>query len=482
MSDNIIPVILCGGIGSRLWPLSRQSFPKQFWPLISKSNNSLLQNTYKRIKNIPNLRNPLIVTNERYKYLVSQQMHELNVKDFEIILEPEGRDTAPAIALAALYSISKIKKNPKLIVFSADHYIRDDYKFELIIKRSLKELEAKRIYTFGIFPDKPVTEYGYIEIDKAEVNNHFSTTKVNKFVEKPTKLDAEKYLESGNYLWNSGIFLFSAEFIIDQLKIFSPEILKNCQDSLNPIQRDNCFIRPYAEIFLKCPNVSIDIAVLEKSNSVFVIPLDVGWSDIGDWNKLWESSPKDKNNNAIKGNIILKESKNSYIFSQNKLILGIGLSDLIIVDSDDSLLVMNKFKTNLFKPIINNLKKIRLKELFFHNKEYRPWGSYKTINSGERWLVKEIVVKPGEKLSLQSHLHRSEHWIVVNGTALVEIDNEAKLVNENESIYIPLGSKHRLSNPGDININLIEVQTGTFLREDDIIRYEDNYERDFKSN
>ncbi len=474
---NIIPVIICGGSGSRLWPLSRQSFPKQFWPLISDSNYSLLQHTLLRIKDISKLGNPLIITNERYRFLVVEQMKEINIKNFEIILEPEGRNTGPAIALATLYSIIKEKEDSNLIFFSADHFIHDKKGFELTLINSFKNINEQNIYTFGVIPNKPETGYGYIKISNLEKIKLSSSNKIDKFIEKPSFEDAKKYLKSGNYLWNSGIFLLNSKTLLNELNKFAPKILQFCQKSLKNYEKDNYFIRPDKEFFLECPNISIDIAVLEKSSSVFVIPLDVGWSDIGDWSKLWENSIKDENFNSVKGNVFLEKCSNSYFYSQNKLLVGVGVNNLTVIDSDDAVLIIDKNNTNLLKEVVQSLKNKGLKESYSHNKEYRPWGSYKTINSGERWRVKEIIVKPNEKLSLQSHFHRSEHWIVVKGTALVEINGTEKLVKENESIYIPLGSKHRLSNPGKINVNLIEVQTGSYLEENDIVRYKDIYGR-----
>ena len=479
MLENIIPVILCGGSGSRLWPLSRQSYPKQFWPLIKNSKYSLLQHTYLRIKNIPNLMAPLIITNERYRYLVLEQMKEINIDNLEIILEPEGRNTAPAIALAALHSISNSEKNPTLLIFSADHFINNEKDFEVAIQNCIQAMRDENIYIFGASPTRPETGYGYIEIENSETlcNNNKSPIKVKRFIEKPQKEDAIKFLNSDNFLWNSGIFLFKSKTILDELYKYCPQILTQCKDALQTKQRDNYFIRPIKEYFLKSPELSIDVAVLEKSFSVFVIPLNVGWSDIGDWEKIWEISPKDKNGNATNGDVFLEQSNNSYIYSQSRFVVGIGVDQLTIIDNDDSLLVIDKNKNHLLKETVNTLKKRGKKESFSHNKQFRPWGSYKTINSGEKWLVKEIIVKSGEKLSLQSHSHRAEHWIVVNGTALAEVDGVEKLVKENESIYIPLGCKHRLSNPGKKDINLIEVQTGSHLSEEDIIRYDDVYDR-----
>ncbi len=471
MKGEIIPIIMCGGLGSRLWPISRQSCPKQFWPLLSNSKVSLFQETLKRIMNFTCFNQPIIVTNERYKDLVQEQIKEINFENCEIILEPEGRNTCPAITLAALHSIERSDNNPALIIFSADHLVKDNKKFELIIKNSFHNIEDNKIYTFGVYPDKPETGYGYIQINKSENMGELTPIKVKKFVEKPKKIDARKFVESGNFLWNSGIFLSKADTIIKQIGLFSPETLKNCKNSWLRKEKENKFLRPFGKTFLKCPNLSIDSVVLEKSNSIFVIPLDIGWSDIGSWDRLWESLPKDDDDNSFKGNVFLEKSKNSYVYAQNRLIVGIGLNNLRIIESDDSILVMRKNRENLLKRVVNNLKKKGFKESVCHNKTYKPWGSYETLTRSNNWQVKEIKVKPGEKLSLQSHYYRSEHWIVVNGTALVEIDDNKKLVKENESVFIPKGSKHRLSNPGKFDINLIEVQMGSLLSEDDIIRY-----------
>ena len=475
---RILPIILCGGSGSRLWPLSRETFPKQFCKLIKNSKLSLLQETYERIKEIPNLSKPIIIANEKYRFLVSEHLKQINCNSFDIILEQEGRNTCPAIALAALKAIDN-GDDPFLLVLSSDHFIKDKFAFQEIIKNGLKSINEDFIYTFGVKPSNPETGYGYIEVENKELQINPFYKKVSKFVEKPNLENAKKFIESDKYLWNSGIFLFKASCIINEIKKFEPDTFNLCEKYFLKRTIDNNFIRPEKSSFLKCVSKPIDIAVLEKSAKVHVISLDLEWTDIGDWNKLWERSPKDKNSNVIsgKGEVIVKGTKNSYIYSQDSLVVGIGLQDITIVNTKDALLIVSRKFNHLLKDVVQELKKIGLKESFSFNKEYRPWGSYSTINKGERWHVKEIIVKPQEKLSLQSHFHRSEHWIVVKGTALVEIDGVEKLVRENESVYVPLGSKHRLSNPGKIDVNLIEVQTGSFLEEEDIVRYEDIYGR-----
>ena len=479
--NEIIHVILCGGAGSRLWPLSRESLPKQFWPLIVGSDYSLLQNTYKRVNEIPDLSNPLIITNEKYRFLVEEQMKEINIKKPTIILEPQGRNTAPAIALAAIQATSN-GENPYLLILSSDHFIQNDLEFKNKILEAIEFNTNDDIVTFGIFPTSPETGYGYIEIQNEEQIEKKCLIEVLRFVEKPSTDVARQYLESGKFLWNSGIFLVRAEKIINELEEYASDILNNCKKSFSEKTIDNNFIRPSEEIFKKNENIPIDIAVLEKSSSVKVLPLDVGWSDIGDWKKLWEKSNKDESLNSINGNTVLKNCSKSFFYSKERLIVGVGLEDLAVIDADDSLLIIDKKSTPLLKEIVNTLKSKGFKESKSFNKEFRPWGSYKSINSGDRWQVKEIIVKPGQKLSLQSHFHRSEHWIVVKGTALVEINGNEKLVRENESVYVPLGSKHRLSNPGKINMNLIEVQTGSYLDEEDIIRYDDIYGREKSKN
>ena len=475
---QILPVILCGGTGSRLWPLSRETFPKQFCKLLKNSKLSLIQETYERISDIPNLIKPLVVANEKYRFLVSEHLKAIGCKFFDVILEQEGRNTCPAIALAALKAIEN-GEDPFLLVLSSDHFIKDKFAFQKIINNALENINEEFIYTFGVKPTNPETGYGYIEIGEKEKNLNTYYRKVSKFVEKPNLEKAQKFIQSEKYLWNSGIFLFKASCILKEIKKYESETFGFCEKSFSKRTIDNDFIRPETTSFLKCESKPIDIAVLEKSSKVHVISLDLDWSDIGDWNKLWEKSPKDKNSNVFKGNgkVILKDTKNSYIYSQESLFVGIGLEDITVVNTKDALLVISKKFNHLLKNVVQEIKDIGLKESFSFQKEYRPWGSYSTLNKGDRWHVKEIIVKPQEKLSLQSHFHRSEHWIVVKGTALVEIDGIEKLVRENESVYVPLGSKHRLSNPGKIDVNLIEVQTGSFLEEEDIVRYDDIYGR-----
>ncbi len=475
---KILPVILCGGTGSRLWPLSRESFPKQFCKLIKDSKLSLLQETYDRIREIPNLIQPLIIANEKYRFLVSEQLKQINCNSFDILLEEEGRNTCPAITLAALKAIEN-GEDPFLLVLSSDHHIKDKFAFQEIINIGIENVDEEFIYTFGVKPSNPETGYGYIEVVEKEKNLNKYFTKVSKFVEKPNLENAQKFIKSDRYLWNSGIFLFKASSILSEIKKYEPETFSLCEESFLKRTTDSHFIRPDKSNFLKCKSKPIDIAVLEKSSKVHVINLDLDWCDIGDWNKLWEKSPKDQNLNVLNGDgkIILEETNNSYIYSQESLVVGIGLEDITLVNTKDALLVISKKFNHLLKNFVQDIKRNGLKESSYFNKEYRPWGSYSTINKGERWHVKEIIVKPQEKLSLQSHYHRSEHWIVVKGTALVEIDGIEKLVRENESVYVPLGSKHRLSNPGKIDVNLIEVQTGSFLEEEDIVRYDDIYGR-----
>ena len=477
MLKNLIPVILCGGNGSRLWPLSSESFPKQFWPLIFNSKHSLLQNTFLRIEDLPNLGEPIFITNEKYKFLVLEHLQKINIHSFKIIVEKEPKNTAPAIALAALQAISN-EEDPFLLVLSADHYIRDKSAFQEVIKTSLMNIENDFIYTFGVSPTFPETGYGYIEICKKELNLKKNFINVKKFIEKPNEIEAKSLMKSGNFLWNAGIFIFKAKLILQELQKYEPKIYENSLQALSKKQTDEFFIRVDKQ-FLKCPSKSIDIAILEKSDKVKVIPLNIEWSDIGNWEKIWEYSNQDSNNNVIIGeeNTILEKSKNSYLYSQDKLTIGIGLNNITVVNTKNALLVLNRKFNDSLKDVVKNLKKRGIEERTKFEKDYRPWGSHTTLNKGERWKVKEIEVKPNCKLSLQSHLHRSEHWIVVQGTALVEIDNKKKLVKENESIYIPIGSKHRLSNPGKTNMHLIEVQTGQHLKEKDIIRYEDNYGR-----
>ncbi len=473
--STIVPLILCGGSGSRLWPLSRESFPKQFISIKKEDKLSLLQNTIKRISTLKNIKKPILVCNEEHRFIVAEQMRELNIEDFVILLEPFGRNTAPAITLAALKSI-ELEEDSTLLVLSSDHEIKNIEKFLKVIDLGSKFAENNKLVTFGVVPTSPEIGYGYIKAKKP-FKNSMEGFDIESFIEKPDLETAQKLIKDNRYTWNSGMFMFKAKEIIKEIKKYSPEILSSCKTAINKSKFDLVFQRLDKASFEKCENVSIDVAVMEKTSRGIVIPLDAGWSDIGSWESAWETSKKDHKGNYKEGNIVLENTKNSFIRSENRLIVGIDLNDLIIVETRDAILISNKKSSQKVKNVVKNLKKDKVPEGYKHSKIYRPWGHYLSLVEANRWQVKLISVKPGEKLSLQMHHHRSEHWVVVNGTARVEVDKKVEVLSENQSVYIPLGSKHRLINPGKIPLTLIEVQSGSYVGEDDIVRFEDFYGR-----
>ena len=472
---DLIPVILSGGTGSRLWPLSRASYPKQYLNIDEVNNFSLIQNTYLRLTGLPNLKNPIIISNEEQRFIVAEQMREINIKPHSIILEPFGKNTAPAITLAALQTLNK-RSDPMLLVLSSDHKIEKDENFRKVIKDGLIEANKGRLVTFGINPSYPETGYGYIESYK-ELTEESPLSKIKKFVEKPSLELAKIFIEDNHYSWNSGIFLFKASIFLKELEKFEPELIKNCHTALKRGSKDLDFLRINEESFRKCPNASIDCALMEKTNLGSVLTLNAGWDDIGSWKSVWNNSKKDKEGNAIKGKVLIEDSKNCYLRSEDRLIVGINLNELIIVETKDAILVVDKKATQKVKGIVQLLNSKKFKEGKDNIKNYRPWGSFTSIEKGCSWQVKKLEIKPKASISLQLHHKRSEHWIIVNGTAKVEINDEISILNKNEGIYIPLGAKHRLSNAGKIPLILIEVQSGSYLGEDDIIRFEDIYGR-----
>ena len=475
-SQPILPVILCGGSGSRLWPLSRKSFPKQYLSINSETNKTLLQKTQERIMSIKNTKDPIIICNEEHRFIVAEQMREIGVKPNKILLEPFGRNTCPAITLAALKAVEN-NDDPIMLILSSDHHINNQKNFINAIEVGIKYAMKDRLVTFGVIPDFPATGYGYIKSQTPIKKGIVEGFDIEEFIEKPDKKKANELFSDSRYSWNSGIFIFKASTLLEELKKISPTLLETCKKSINKELLDLDFQRVNKEIFKRIPNVSFDIAIMEKTNLGTVIPLDSGWSDIGNWNSVWKVSKKDKDYNYSRGNVFLKESKNCYVESENKLIYGLGLSDLIIVQSNDATLIINQNEAEKVKNIVEELIKNNIPEGENHKKIYRPWGNYISIAEDPRWQIKLIVVHPGQSLSLQKHNHRSEHWVVVNGTAKVEIDNEVQILNENESSYIPIGSVHRLSNPGQKPLKLVEVQSGAYLGEDDIIRLKDDYGR-----
>ena len=475
-SQPILPVILCGGSGSRLWPLSRRSFPKQYLSINSENNKTLLQKTQERIMNLKKTKDPIIICNEEHRFIVAEQMREIGVKPNKILLEPFGRNTCPAITLAALKAVEN-NDDPIMLILSSDHHINNQQNFINAIEVGIKYAVEDRLVLFGVIPDFPATGYGYIKSKTPIKKGIVEGFDIEEFIEKPDKKKANELFSDSRYSWNSGIFMFRASTLLEELKKISPILLETCKKSINKELLDLDFQRVNKEIFKRIPNISFDIAIMEKTNLGTVIPLDSGWSDIGNWNSVWKVSKKDKDYNYSRGNVFLKESKNCYVESENKLIYGLGLSDLIIVQSNDATLIINQNEAEKVKNIVEELTKNNIPEGENHKKIYRPWGNYISIAEDPRWQIKLIVVHPGQSLSLQKHNHRSEHWVVVNGTAKVEIDNKVQILNENESSYIPIGSVHRLSNPGQKPLKLVEVQSGSYLGEDDIIRLKDDYGR-----
>jgi len=474
-SSFIFPVILCGGSGTRLWPLSRESYPKQFLSIKKEDNLSLLQKTIQRIQPLKHLQKPILICNEKHRFIVAEQMRELNIDDYIILLEPFGRNTAPAITISALKSL-ELEEDPTLLVLSSDHQIKNVKKFLTLIEKGLEYSEKNKLVTFGIVPKSPEIGYGYIKASKP-LQNTLEGIEIESFLEKPDLKTAKNLIKDNRYTWNSGMFIFKAQEIIKEVNKFYPNLLNSCKDSIEKSTIDLDFHRLDKVSFKKCDNISFDIAVMEKTSKGVVLPLDVGWSDIGSWEVVWETSTKDDKGNFTDGNVILENTRNSYLRSENRLIVGIDLDNLVVVETSDAILISNKNSSQKVKNIVNHLKKMKIPAGHSHTKVYRPWGHYLSVVEENRWQVKLIEVKPSEKLSLQMHHHRSEHWVVVSGTAKVELNNEIKILSENQSIYIPLGSKHRLSNPGKINLTLIEVQSGSYVGEDDIVRFEDKYGR-----
>ena len=475
-NKRIFPVLLSGGSGTRLWPLSRSSYPKQYLTLNKNSEYSLLQQTYLRLKGIRFLQNPIIICNEEQRFIVAEQMRTINVEPEAIVLEPFGRNTASAIALAALIGI-KEKNDPLLLVLASDHKIEKNNKFRETIQEGIVFANKGRLVTFGVVPNKSETGFGYIEsVDELSKDNKSSN--IRNFIEKPNKELVKKLIKDKHFTWNSGIFLFRASSIISELRKYQPEIVETCEKCLEKKIEDLTFRRIDNNLFKKSPNISIDIAVMEKTKLGTVLPLDVGWNDLGSWKSIWESSLKDKNNNSLEGKTIIKDVTNSYLKSDTRLLVGLGLNDIAAIDTEDAILIANKNSIDSLKDIISELNQNNYRELKLSNKVHRPWGHYISLMENKNWQAKKIEINPFESISLQMHYHRSEHWVIVSGTAKIEINDKTFILNENESTYVPKGAKHRLSNPLSIPLILVEVQSGTYLGEDDIVRFEDKYKRD----
>jgi mannose-1-phosphate guanylyltransferase/mannose-6-phosphate isomerase len=474
MTATLYPVILSGGSGTRLWPLSRQALPKQLLPLASR--HSMLQETVLRLTGLPDLAAPLMICNDEHRFMIAEQLREIDVAPLAIVLEPVGRNTAPAVAVAAL-KLQQLDENALMLVLPADHLISDLAAFHRAVQIAASAARNGRLATFGIVAGSPETGYGYIRRGDrlADVEGAYA---VAAFVEKPDQATAVSYLASGDHYWNSGMFLFRARDYLAELEAFRPEILAACRNALARAKVDLDFVRLDREAFTSCPADSIDYAVMEHTRKAAVIPADIGWNDIGAWSALWEVGSKDEAGNVIRGDVLLDGARNNFVRAESRLVAALGVEDLVIVETADAVLVARMDQVQNVKRIVDRLKRENRYEHLTNTKVFRPWGWYEGIDEGERFQVKRIMVKPGEKLSLQMHHHRAEHWVVVSGTAKVTCDDEEKLLTENQSNFIPLGGRHRLENPGKLPLHLIEVQSGPYLGEDDIVRFEDIYKRD----
>ncbi|HEN3619090.1 TPA: mannose-1-phosphate guanylyltransferase/mannose-6-phosphate isomerase [Yersinia enterocolitica] len=469
----LLPVIMAGGTGSRLWPMSRELYPKQFLRL--HGVNSMLQETVNRLEGI-SVREPVVICNEEHRFLVAEQLRQINKLSHNIILEPVGRNTAPAIALAALNAISQ-GDDPIMLVLAADHIINDCDAFHQAITDAIPFAKKESLVTFGIVPTGPETGYGYIQRGESTVNDISEAFKVKRFVEKPNLETAEQYINSGEYYWNSGMFMFRAKRYIQELDKFRPDILEACKAAMKDSDSDKDFITIDKDKFSACPDESIDYAVMEQTSNAVVVPLDAGWSDVGSWSALWDVSNKDKLGNAVTGDTFLHDTQNCYINTDEKLVAAVGVDNLVIVSTKDAVLVVDKSKVQDVKKIVEHLKQTKRSEYRRHRETYRPWGRCDIVVNEQRFNVNRITVKPGGAFSMQMHHHRAEHWIVLSGTAKVTIGDKTFLITENQSTFIPIGSLHMLENPGKIPLELIEVQSGSYLGDDDIIRVKDHYGR-----
>jgi mannose-1-phosphate guanylyltransferase / mannose-6-phosphate isomerase len=469
----LVPVILSGGSGTRLWPLSRELYPKQLLPLVGEE--TMLQATARRLTGLA-AAGPIVVCNEHHRFMVAEQLRQIAVTPGAIVLEPVGRNTAPAVAIAALAALKDAAPGaePVLIVLPADHLLKDVAAFQLAVRAGLTAAAAGKLVTFGVVPTKPETGYGYIRRGGGDGPAY----PIAQFVEKPDAARAASYLAAGDYLWNSGMFLFGARRYVEELGRLAPAMLAACEAALSGAKRDLDFTRLDADAFGRCPSDSIDYAVMEKTRDAVVVPLEAGWSDVGSWSALHDSLAPDAAGNVTRGDVITEDSSGCYLYSTERLVATVGLRDHVVVETKDAVLVAPKDRVQDVKNLVERLKKLGRPEPSLHREVFRPWGSYDSVDGGTRFQVKRLTVKPGATLSLQMHHHRAEHWIVVSGTARITCDDKVFLLSENESTYIPIGARHRIENPGKVELHIIEVQSGSYLGEDDIVRFEDRYGRE----
>jgi mannose-1-phosphate guanylyltransferase/mannose-6-phosphate isomerase len=471
----LIPVILSGGSGTRLWPLSRELYTKQLLPLVGR--RTMLQDTAQRVEGLRDAEQPIIVCNEAHRFMVAEQMQESGISPLAILLEPIGRNTAPAVAVAALAAIEHADSagsDPLLLVLPADHVIADADSFRDVVETGRGAAEQGQLVTFGVVPARAETGYGYIQRQPGSG----PVFTIARFVEKPDAVTAAGYVSSGDFYWNSGMFLFGAKVFLDELATHAPAMLDACRQAYAGARRDLDFVRLERLAFEACPSDSIDYAVMEKTRRGVVLPLDAGWSDVGSWSALRDALPSDADGNVVSGDVLVEDSSGCYLQSTSRLIGVVGLHDHVVVETKDAVLVSPRDRVQDVKQLVARLKEQGRYESTLHREVFRPWGSYDSIDHGERFQVKRLVVKPGASMSLQLHHHRAEHWIVVSGTARITRGEETFLLGENESTYIPVGTRHRIENPGMIPLHIIEVQSGSYLGEDDIVRFEDRYGRD----